>query len=120
MPFKNLEEISDFEKRRSKRGHQRGLELEDMVEKILNELVEEKIILNFERHRRRSREDYDGKDFTMVVADAEEKEIKISFGVTTSQRRWKEAKWLHRNIPQFCFSQINPHNIKIKIKEFLK
>jgi hypothetical protein len=102
LPFKNKEAMREFRKRRAQRRSHQGRELEFEVERILQKMQDEGLIVAFERFRPHSPEDREGCDFeaTLRVGTDERSE---RFGVTISQRSWTASRLKHPDIPQFRF-----------------
>lgn len=73
----------EIHRRKSVRGSAQGREMEHRIEKIGQLLIEEGLLINFERHAANTREDWDGADFTAVAMVCGER-VEKSFGVTIS------------------------------------
>lgn len=115
MGWKNKSDMKGYQDRRSERMSKQGRALETEVEKILARLLAEEKISGFTFHKPNSKEDGDGKDFTICGKTGEE-EASMSFGVTISLRRWRESRVKHPDVPQFCFPLgTKPETIEKKI-----
>lgn len=103
--------------RRGERYAAIGRNFEEEVEGHLQKMMDEKLVVGFVRHAPHSREDGQGRDFT-VTALVGGKEARRSFGVTISMRSWNNAKALHHDVPQFCFPiGTKPETIRARILE---
>jgi hypothetical protein len=94
----------DIDARHCARFAKAGRELEQTVEKYLEELLSMEKVSGFTRHEPNSAEDADGRDFTVWIANGEpSSKIERSFGVTISRDSWERSKRIHPKTPQFCF-----------------
>ena len=106
--------------RRGERYAAIGRKFEEEVSDLLQKMQDEKLIAGFVRHEPHSREDRQGRDFT-VTALADGKEEKRSFGVTISMRSWHDAKIQHPDVPQFCFPiGTKPETIRARVLELFQ
>ena len=99
--WKNTKDFRGYCDRRSVRMAKQGRLLEDEVERLLKRLEEQGEIVRFKKHEPNSREDREGKDFT-VVKSVEDNEFQISFGVTIALKSQRKSR-LRYDHPQFCF-----------------
>lgn len=97
-----LRRLQASNNRKAQRMAIQGEVLESTVIKLLQELKNEERILQFVHHPKNSREDSEGKDFTVTKEVNGAKKV-LSFGVTISLRCWANAKVKHPQIPQLCF-----------------
>ena len=103
--------------RRRERYSEIGRQFEGEVAELLRKMQDEKLILSFVRHAPHSKEDHDGRDFT-VTGLVEGRPVERSFGVTISQRSWSDSKILHPHVPQFCFPiGSKPETIRARVLE---
>jgi len=106
--------------RKADRYAEIGRKFEGEVADLLQKLQDEKAIARFVAHPPNSKEDQEGRDFT-VTALVSGKEAERSFGVTISLKRWTQSKILHPDIPQFCFPMgTKPETIRARILELFK
>jgi hypothetical protein len=111
----NLKARKEFGKRSSERGRERGRLFEQEVLKILERMVTEGKLVSAIYNAPNSKEDSEGKDFTVgkVVNGAV---LYRSFGVSTSLRYWSNSRIRHPGIPQFCFpTGTNPGTIEKRV-----
>lgn len=107
----------EFEVRRAKRVAQRGVCLEDEIERLLRSMQERGLIACFTRHEHNSLSDRCGKDFTVrkLVGDHR---MERSFGVTISSKSQNRARVLHYDIPQWWLPVgTKPETVERKILE---
>lgn len=90
--------LKEFGARKAERYSRHGRELEKRVALILEKMRKEGRINGFICHRPYSREDLDGYDFT-VIRMQNERESKISFGVTISARSLRKYEFNHPGKP---------------------
>ncbi len=117
MGWKNKKDLRAYRVRRMERGAARGNELERQVETLLDAMKNDGEISDFKKHPHNSREDHQGKDFT-VVRDIGGVPVKKHFGVTISLRTWCKEKnaFFKNHVPEFCFPiGTKPETMKKKI-----
>ena len=106
--------------RRGDRYAEIGRRFETEVAGYLQKMQDEKLILGFVHHAPHSKEDGDGRDFT-VTGLVERKPAERSFGVTISLASWNRSKVLHPDVPQFCFPiGTKPETIRARVLELFK
>ena len=98
MGWKNMRDFEAYAKRKSARYAGYGRVLELYIESLLSQLLAAGRIHGFTRHAAHSKEDEDGKDFTVLLGQTER-----SFGVTISLKAWRRGKFKHPLVPQLCF-----------------
>lgn len=111
----NQKSRQEFSNRRSVRMSKLGREFEQEVLKLLNRMVEDSKLASAVYNAPFSREDREGKDFT--VGKLVNGEIVYrSFGVTISLLSYSKGKVLHHEVPQFCFPiGTNPSTIEKRV-----
>lgn len=97
-----LRRLQKSNNRKAQRMAVRGEALEADIKKLLLGLQSQGRVSEFIHHPQNSREDSDGKDFTVIKESAGIKKI-ISFGVTISIKSWVGSKTKHPRTPQLCF-----------------
>lgn len=102
---------------RLKLGAMRGESFENAFEHILNKLKATGEIKDYIHHAKHSKEDQEGKDFTLILNSNKE----ISFGVTISLSSYNKAIKKHPKIACFYFAWgITPNTMEWRIKRFIK
>ena len=92
----NLKSLEEFRKRRSQRGSELGLQIEEEVAHILDKAVEDGHLLSSVHHPNNT----PYKDFT-VECEVQGVRQRISFGITSSLRSWHGRHY--NRVPQLCF-----------------
>lgn len=112
QPSRQVQESRD---RRGNRFATYGRLFEEEMATLLARLQEEGLLTSFVRHEPNSREDSEGKDFTVTRGEGEDA-VSRDFGITISLHSWRESKVKHPHVPQFCFPiGTKPDTIKHRI-----
>lgn len=112
----NLKTRKEFLNRHTARMSKQGRVLEEIIQHLLEELREEKLISAFRYNQPFSKDDMEGKDFTVTASGKE-----ISFGVTISKQRLPNSRVRHQDVHQFCFPiGTNPDTMKRRIVELIQ
>ncbi len=88
--------------RAARRGSLRGRELERTVTEHLERMKNSKQITDYIAHQPNSKEDHEGRDFTVRFGEGECAQ-EHSFGVTISLRKFHRTQGPQNQVKQFCF-----------------
>ena len=112
----NSRQCKKTHERRSERWSKIGRAFEqEGMRKILEEMVADGLLSDFQISFPNSPEDREGKDIKVSQMIGSES-INEYFGITISFNAWNDAKRFHPDIPQFCFPiGTKPETIKKRI-----
>lgn len=106
--------------RKTERGRKRGRDLEKRLRVILAEMKEQGKISGFTHHAPFSAADLEGKDFTVFRQSGDRNE-KVSFDVTISQRSSQEHLLYHPDIPSIIIPpEMRTERIEQRILELFE